>query len=304
MLLEALAARAKVPVDVLEGLAASASKRYKVYPIPKRDGSMRLISHPSRSLKAIQRWLSRNLLQNAPVHSAATAYEKGQSIRENALRHAGSSFTTRLDFKDFFPSFNSSSVRMFLDDLNADCSLGLPSSDIIFATRIFCKGSALAIGAPSSPKLTNAMMFKFDRNIYEYSQGRGVIYTRYADDLYISAFNSECIRDVEEYIRNVVSNHDCPKLFLKEEKTLHLSKRGHRSVTGLVITPSGKVSLGRQRKREIKTLVYKALQNSLNPVERGRLAGLIAFAHDIEPNFIGSLSQKFEINMLSWIKEL
>jgi RNA-directed DNA polymerase len=103
MLLEKLRKHTRFSAEKLEHFATTASKRYKSYEIAKRTGGTRLIEHPSREIKAIQRWLNQALISKFPVHVCATAYKKDHSIRLNALRHLGSNFTLRLDFKDFFP---------------------------------------------------------------------------------------------------------------------------------------------------------------------------------------------------------
>lgn len=304
MLIEMIAARTKVPVETLEKIAASASRRYREYLIPKRTGGSRLISHPSRTLKALQRWLARNIIATAPVHDAATAYQKGRSIRQNALRHAGSAFTLRLDFTDFFPSFDAPSIKAFLLETVNSNSLPLDDRDIDFVLRILCKDGRATIGAPSSPKLTNAMMYSFDECVSRYANSKSLIYTRYADDIFISSFTPNALADAEAFVRKVSADHVRPRLKINDNKTLHLSRAGHRSVTGLVLTPEGKLSIGRERKREIKSLVHSATHNKLNPVDRARLSGLIAFAHDVEPDFISSLVRKYGIDITSWAKSL
>lgn len=304
MLLESISQRTRVPKETLQKIASSASRRYKVYTIPKRTGGTREISHPSRSLKAVQRWLARNLLTSAPVHSAATAYEKGLGIRENASRHAGTAYTLRMDFKDFFPSFDAQSIILFLNEIKDRQSLILTDEDIQFATQIFCKDGKLTIGAPSSPKITNAMMFDLDNQIDSVCRKANVIYTRYADDLFFSGFEKNLLKATEIEIRDIVSKSNRPKLFFNDDKTLHLSRAAHRSITGLVITPRGLLSIGRERKRKVKTLMYLAINGNINPVDRGYLAGMIAFAHDVEPAFVASLSKKFQIDVLQWAKNI
>lgn len=304
MLREAIHFRTKVPLEALDTIAASASKRYKVYTIPKRNGGEREISHPSRSLKAIQRWLTRNLLAKAHVHEAATAYEPGCSIRANAAKHAGTKYTLRMDFANFFPSFDRRSVEEFLRRVARERLILLTEEDISFASRIFCRHDRLTIGAPSSPKLTNAMMYDIDKAIYTYATDQNMIYTRYADDLFLSSFVANQLTTAEGVVRGIISEHTCPRLKLNDEKTLHLSMRGHRSVTGLVLTPTGQVSLGRARKRELKSLVYRALSNKLNPVERAYLSGMIAFAADAEPSFVASMTKKFETDVIQLSRSL
>lgn len=102
MIVDALQRQSGLSRSRLLFLANSASQRYKVYTIGKRTGGQRVIEHPSRELKAIQRWLIGYLLSKFPTHKSATAYKEGASIRINALRHTNSSYTLRLDFSNFF----------------------------------------------------------------------------------------------------------------------------------------------------------------------------------------------------------
>lgn len=302
MWVEAISKRTKVPEEALWRLARSASKRYFEFTIKKADGSDRLIQHPSRPLKALQRIINRNIVGTAPVHDAATAYAKGSKILKNAERHLGTEYTTRLDFSNFFPSFDSESVAQFFRETSQRNSLGLVDSDIDFVTRISCRYGRLVIGAPSSPKITNAMMYDFDSAATEIAESYNIVFTRYADDIFISSYEKDILNVVEKDLRKLVAAHGSPKLKLKEEKTLHLSRAGHRSITGLVLTPQGTISLGRDRKREIRTLVYLALNKKLGGLKTQRLIGLLAFALDNEPDFVGSLSRKFDRDIISWFK--
>lgn len=302
MWVEAISKRTKVSEDALWRLARSASKRYYEFNVKKADGTDRLIQHPSRSIKALQRLINRHLVGTAPVHEAATAYAKGSKIRTNAERHLGTAFTTRLDFADFFPSFDANSVADFFRRLSNANELGLVETDIDFITRISCRYGKLVIGAPSSPKITNAMMYEFDAAACSISQKYGVVYTRYADDIFVSAYEKDLLVPVELELRTLVSRHTAPKLTLKEKKTLHLSRAGHRSITGLVLTPQGQISLGRDRKREIRSLTYLALGKRLNVQQTQQLVGLLAFALDNEPDFVGSLSKKFDRDIVAWFK--
>lgn len=303
MLIERISARTRVPVTSLSAIARNASRRYKVYLIPKRNGGMREISHPSKPLKAVQRWLTRNILKLAPVHASATAYRKGASIKANADVHVGSAYTLRMDFSNFFPSFDAASVALFLKDILEKNDVDHVQSDIEFLVKIFCRNGQLTIGAPSSPSLTNAMMYKFDEFISDFCLSNDVIYTRYADDMFFSCSVAEKLDALQGVVESHVATLEQPRLQLNASKTIHLSKAGHRTVTGLVLTPQGKVSLGRDRKREIKSMVFRMTKKTLEPHDVGRLKGLIAFANDVEPAFVARLSQKFDFDVMGWAKK-
>lgn len=304
MWVEAISKRTGVPVQALWKIANSASRRYYRFEIKKADGSPRVIDHPSKVLKSLQRLIVRNIISHAPVHHCATAYKKGSSISQNAKQHANLDLTTRLDFSNFFPSFDKPSVKNFMARTCDKAGIAIDENDVEFMAKILCKNDNIVIGAPSSPKITNAMMFDFDEHVESICKNHNVVYTRYADDLYISSNSKKDLQTAESVIKLYVQGLDAPKLQINEAKTLHLSRASHRSVTGLVITPEKKVSIGRSRKREIKTLTFLALNDKIDDDKKRRLMGLLAFAYDNEPDFIDALSNKFGENIELWFKSI
>lgn len=187
MLIETLAKQSGVSESRLNVIANTASRRYKVYEIPKRTGGMRTIEHPSRELKAIQRWIVKTVFDLFPTHECATAYKKRASIKINAERHQLTNYTTRYDFLGFFPSFRQERIILFLSRQNVASNLGLSEQDIDFIGKIVCRKGRLTVGAPSSPTVSNVMMFAFDQSFAEFCDRRGIVYTRYADDLFLSS---------------------------------------------------------------------------------------------------------------------
>ncbi len=71
---------------------------------PKRDGSARLIESPKQRLKAIQRRVLKEILEQIPPHEAAHGFRAQRSIRTFVAPHIGRTIVLRLDLKDFFPS--------------------------------------------------------------------------------------------------------------------------------------------------------------------------------------------------------
>ncbi|WP_226782643.1 retron St85 family RNA-directed DNA polymerase [Oceaniglobus trochenteri] len=288
MLREVLAEKSGISPKRLQFIQENASRMYKVYPISKRDGTDRIISQPTPELKALQRWLSRGIFQRLPVSSCAMAYKKGASIRENAKAHVKTSFTLHLDFEDFFPSFSTDHIIRYLSE-----NTKLNSDDIQFCSDVVCRHGRLTIGAPSSPAVTNALMHSFDLQVDSWCSGRGLVYTRYADDINISSAGSGSLGDVEGFISATAKDFKYASLTINGKKTAYLSKKYRRSITGINVTPEGCISIGRARKREIKSLVHSFKLGSLEPELLWKLGGLIAFAHDVEPDFVVSLKKKY-----------
>jgi len=256
MLIELLSKTSNIPESKLLSLASTASRRYKVYTIPKRTGGDRLIEHPSRELKAIQRWIVRALFARFPVHEAATAYRKGAGIRENAERHRQTKFTNRYDFSSFFPSFSQGRVLHYVAKQSKNLGIELAQRDLDFVGNIVCRNGRLTIGAASS-------------------------------------FEPGKLEGLEDLI--VKSKRGIPhlRLRLNHQKTTYLSKKYSRQITGVIITPEHTLSIGRARKREIKALIHQWIKGEMELEKFFYLKGLFAFAIDIEPQFEARLSEKY-----------
>lgn len=280
----------------LNRLILRAPHTYKVYTIPKRTGGVRVIAQPAQETKFIQNWLIKKVFHELPVHDCATAYQTGSSIRKNADAHRQHQYLAKFDFKDFFTSIKS-------DDLVAHMSrhlTGLLSrSEIRDAARISSiqqkqsESLCLSIGAPSSPLLSNSVMFEFDELVNDWCAGRGISYTRYADDMTFSTNIKGWSEEIEGFIRNVARELDYPRLRFNSKKTVFLSKKHQRRITGIIINNEGELSIGRDRKREIKALVHKFTCGELLGEEVYRLQGLLGFALDVEPAFLQTLNEKY-----------
>lgn len=293
MLIDILARTSELDRDRIERIAHSASARYKVYQIPKRNGGHRTIAHPSQELKAIQRWLVKAVFNRFAIHEAATAYRPGGGIRVNAERHRTTLFTTRYDFSSFFASFKEPQIREFIRSKSPALGIELEDEDIWFICQVVCRHGRLTIGAPSSPSITNAMMFDFDAEMYSYALDENLVYTRYADDIFVSAYAPYRLADVEDQIRTVKRAIPHLNLRINRRKTTYLSRKYRRSITGVIITPDQRLSLGRERKRYIKGLIHRWRSGKLPPDEFHMMMGLVAFASDVEPAFEESLRTKY-----------
>lgn len=293
MLIDLLSKTTSLDVERLMRISATASKRYKIYEIPKRTEGLREIAHPSRELKAIQRWVAAAIFSRLPIHDAATAYRKGGGIRENAERHRTSKYTTRYDFMNFFPSFRQESIQKFLAASMDKIGIDLSDADLEFIGNVVCRYGRLTIGAPSSPVITNTMMFEFDDALGAYCQENDLIFTRYADDIFVSSDEPDKLGRVTNEILRAKRRSEYLNLRLNHRKTVALSKKRSRRVTGVVITPDHKLSVGRDRKREVKALIHQWLKGELAPMRLLYLRGLLAFCCDIEPDFEGRLQRKY-----------
>lgn len=291
-LIDKISAYLLLPRDFIEKMARSASHQYKEYKIRKRQGGFRKIYHPSKQLKTIQRFLLDFIIEKLPVSDSVFSYRKDINIAKHAKVHVKSNYLLRMDFENFFPSITSQDIQCYIEN-NTSHSDQWDEGGINLFCNLVCKDNCLTIGAPTSPGLSNAICYELDVKLKRLADDSEVSYTRYADDLFFSTMIPNLLKDIEEEVKNTVRNLQCPSdLKINERKTRHSSKKGRRQVTGIVLGSDEEIYLGRDRKRKIRSMIHKI--EELDKKDRRYLAGMLAFAKDIEPDFINDLVIKYD----------
>jgi RNA-directed DNA polymerase len=280
-------------------IVATAPNRCKIYQIPKRSGEgLRTIAQPARELKNLQRFLVSKKLRGLKIHPIATAYRVGKNIGDNARKHAKNRVILKLDFSDFFGSI------IFPDLLTTIGAANFASvspdempllRQALFWRNPFTNRLCLAIGAPSSPFISNVVMERIDNSIYLACREFSVICTRYADDITLSGKSVEEVKGAEALVREIVAKTKRPKLTFNESKRGIFTLAGRRTVTGLVITPEAKISLGREQKRLISAALHRIqVKRDLSLSHLHKTRGWLAYAKSVEPTFYESMRRKYE----------
>lgn len=293
------------PADV-ERIIATAPRRYKAYSIPKRSGGMREIAHPARELKAIQRWLLRTHLYALPVHPSARAYVPGSSIERNARAHAGDTPILKMDFRDFFPSIRQADWYaygtkhgLFPDDGDLD-RVGA----LLFWRKKGERVHRLSIGAPTSPHISNVLLYEFDTFVSKEAERRGISYTRYADDLTFSGQRLGMTKDMVGVVAEGIRHIGRPKLRINDEKTTFVTAASQRKVTGVVLGNDGSIGIDRATKRLIRAKVDWARKGRLSDESLRSLCGFLAYAKVVDPDFLQSLSNTYGADLIRRIQRM
>jgi len=135
-------------------------------------------------------------------------------------------------------------------------------------------------------------MRPIDETLLALCDARGVRYSRYADDLYFSANEKGVLPGIEKAAKRAIEAADLPSgLRVNEAKARHSSKKSRQAITGIVLTPDGRVSAGRPLKRKIRSLIFRF--ETLDPQQRGHLAGLLGYLESAEPASLNSLVIKY-----------
>ena len=188
----------------LYGLSNNLEKHYHNVYIPKSDGTKRKLSVPDLILKRVQKSIADNILTQYPISNYAKAYKAGSSVQLNALPHVGKKKILKLDIEGFFDNIIYSKVKdiVFREDKFSE-----PIR--ILLTMLCYYKESLPQGAPTSPAITNIIMYEFDETVGAFCNNKKIAYTRYCDDMTLSGdFN-------EKEVINLVKN-ELYKLVLSE----------------------------------------------------------------------------------------
>ena len=282
-----------------------APKKYKRYEIPKRTSGTRTIAQPIRELKDYQRALIDHFQGYFPVHDSSMAYVKGKDIKRNAEIHSQNIYFLKMDFTDFFSSIT---PKIFWKACErAGIEFDWLEKEIIEKT-FFWKPSkysnklVLSIGAPSSPFISNFIMFSFDCEIAQYCEEQGITYTRYADDMTFSTNTPNLLFSMPDTVRNVLIKFYGNTIKINHLKTVFSSKKHNRHVTGITITNDDELSIGRAKKRYIKHLVHKFIEEKISLEDLSYLRGYLGFIKYVEPNFLITLEKKYTQNVIQRIR--
>lgn len=296
-IVELLSKKTGKSMQDLGRLIDQAPRMYKVYKIPKRSSGYRVIAQPSKDIKELQRFAVEILRDILPVHDKAMAYQKNKDIKTNALLHVKNSYILKMDFEDFFNSIN---PDLFKKSLEKD-DIVLTGVELYWLIRLLFWNPSkrkngkliLSVGAPSSPMISNYIMYRFDCAVDEYCKANSIVYSRYADDMTFSTNKKDCLFILPEIVRKTLRKKAYKRISIKQSKTVFSSKAHNRHITGVTLNNEGELSIGRARKRMLSSLIFKASKNKLDHDDLSSLTGQLRQAFYIDTIFKKSMVDKY-----------
>ncbi len=297
-----------VPESLIDEALDKAYTQVKRFMIPKRNGQKRIIFQPSAKLKIVQYWLMHKIFSDLPIHPTAMAYRTKISILDNAEIHKRNRFYLKLDLKDFFPSIKVDDlipiVQRWFVSQNENWEFDDEAISLI-KKSCFDKTGSLPIGYPSSPIISNIVMYSFDVAVVEKIELLGNVgeikYSRYADDLIFSTNEPGVCMEILKMMRILVPQTDSPRISLNESKIkLCSSSGGSAVVTGLRIADDQHITIHRKQKDHIRLLLSLYKKKKLNPKEYPSLLGHLAYIQYVDKLFYTKIQGSFFLE----IKEL
>ncbi len=306
---------------------------YQQFAVKKRGkgGGFRQIFAPSDSLKAVQTFILQCILSVGDVHPSSFGFVKGvrSPILACASQHTSAQWLMHLDVKDFFPSVPEERVyQQFLAigyrplvafELSRICTWpqepaqhpgfsfevpedrqrcrpgtkwfnGPPRYKFYNSSRV----GALPQGAPTSPMLANMVFRRFDSKLEELALSMGMVYTRYADDLFFSTSASTTRRDLLK-LRELVRLELTSGGFRLNMEKARISPPGARKVVLGLLVDGQEARLTRRFKDNLRMHFFYLERDPIGHSKRRgfwsvwalfrHIEGLVSFAISIEPRF-------------------
>ena len=286
-------------VKGLERTAADERLRnYRYSRHPRKAGPPRVIERPKQRLKEIQRWILRELLFWIPVHDAAHGFVRGRSAHTHAAPHVGRHVVVRLDLEDFFAAVTAGRVygifrtagypEAVAHTLTGLCTNVVPDRESVAGHFRLARRLAtphLPQGAPTSPALANLAAFRLDGRLSTLAAHLGATYTRYADDLVLSADHHLRLPDLAAIAAD-------EGFRLNARKTRIMGRGGRQTVTGIVV--NARPNVARQDYDELKAILHRARLDGPGELDPAHLLGRIAWVASLHPQRGAKLRAGFD----------
>lgn len=221
-------------------------KRFHTFTIPKKNGKMREISAPHRTLNNILHFLNILLGKIYEPNVSAMGFVPKRCIVDNARMHVGHNYVFNMDLKDFFTSISEARVvaRLQCPPFNFNKKLALTIGGLC-AIRIEDENGKIRFvlpqGAPTSPLLSNAVCDNLDKKLRGLAKKYGLHYSRYADDITFSSMHNVYQND-GVFIREVQTIISEQGFTINETKTRLQKKNRRQEVTGLTVNSKPNVA--------------------------------------------------------------
>ena len=280
---------------------------YITFQIPKKTHGFRTINAPKDELKEDQRKAADLLTDYLSVlpHDSAWAYIRNRDVIGAMKEHVAneSRWYLKIDLHDFFGSCSTEFVTKQLLKIYPFCYYNQPAIQeaVNNLVKLGILNGSLPQGTPLSPVLTNLVMVEYDYKInkllYQLTKDANLmkqkyVYTRYADDIIISARNKFDYNIILDALNELFK--DTP-LSINEEKTRFGSNAGRNWNLGVMCNKDNNITVGYRRKQEIKAATHNYMKDpdAWECKDLQWLLGQYSWIHNVEPEYYKHLIEYF-----------
>lgn len=290
---------------------------YSHFKIPKKTGGLRQIDAPCDELQNALRELVVFLKDTCGClyHTAAFAYVEKRSTIDCVRKHVEfkSQWYLKTDISGFFPSTTLEFTMKML------CMI-FPLSEIVKveqgkealekAISLGFLNGGLPQGTVLSPFLTNVMFIPIDHYLFGEFSSRKMVYTRYADDMHISAQEKFPYQKMVDIIKEAFRMFDAP-YEIKEEKTHFGSYKGKNWILGVVSNSDFNITVGYRNKARMKGCINNFILDTLNEnpwdiTDVMHMNGLLSYYKMVEKDYFDMIirrtENKYHVNFNNMVK--
>lgn len=266
-------------------------------------GILRHILAPNERLTACLDFIRLFVVEFLPVNDDVVySYRKGVGTFDAVARHTQGKYFFVCDITSFFPSLSRKRVELTL----AQGCDRTPISDFELwldrFSELVCPEEGLPMGFPTSPGISNAALKPFDDALKAACDVRGLVLTRYSDDITVSGESKEALQGVEQLITDTLHAVFPGEFSLNRTKSKLLNRGMKVKLLGMVMLPDGRVSVDGAFKKDIEVLLHfyakdrsrflAQVENDLQKGER-KLAGMINYVNTVDKGYLDKLRRKF-----------
>jgi len=290
---------------------------YRSFKIPKKTGGFREINAPEDRLQNELRRLATFITDECGVlyHTSAFAYIPGRCIVDCLKKHQKneSKWFLKTDFSGFFPNTTLDFTMKMLSmvfPLSEVCKRGDGYDALKQALSLGFLNGGLPQGTCLSPILTNCFMIPIDHKLFNEFASRDIVYTRYADDMHISAEKKFPKNEAVKIVEDTLKEFGAPWC-LKPEKTHYGSSKGKNWNLGLMLNANNDITVGYRNKKYFKAALCSFVLDTLNGKywnleDVNHLRGQLSYYTMVEPDYFDGVvkqqNKKWKVNIKEMFK--
>jgi len=214
-------------------------KNYSTFEIQKKSKKTRVINKPPKNIAILQSKLHYALSLIYNPKKCVHGFVRKRSIVSNAKNHCRRRHLLNIDLKEFFPTIHIGRVKGALQ--KGPYNMGEEAAKVV--AQICCLDSGeLPQGGATSPIISNLICRRLDSQLIEIAKEVKCQYSRYADDITFSTFQTKFPQRIAEIVEDEVILSDeliaiivNNKFEVNLEKVKYIQRDLRQEVTGITV---------------------------------------------------------------------
>jgi len=261
------------------------------------------IFSPSPKLKKYHRFLNKYIFDYAKINeNVVYSYRQDKSPFDAVIKHAENKHFFQTDIKDFFNSINANDIEIVINNNLNSTAISDIQNYKYQILRLTTIQDRLPIGFSTSPNISNSCLFSFDNELEAFCIDQDITYTRYSDDIILSSNYKNTLEDAKGFIAHKLNLFYGNRIIINPKKTKFTHKGGKIKLLGLVILPSGKVSVDMKMKNHLEILLhfyindrerYADYLKNIYDGDPAKISGQLNYINAVDSSYLDKLRKKY-----------